>query len=393
MLAALAGLTGCERGQAPPAMPPVKVTVAQPQRLMVTNWDQYPGHVEAVEAVEVRARVSGYLESIPFVDGTEVKAGDLLFVIDPKPYQAELDRAVAVRRQAETHLELARNDQRRAELLGGTSAGKAISEEELDSRAKAAREADDALKAAQAAEAAATLNLNYTRITAPVSGRISRRLVTVGNLVQANGTPVLATIVSMAPIYCYFDVQEEAFLLYRRCFQPEPGGKSLLPMPCELKLGSEEAFPHRGQVDFFDNQVDAGTGTLRMRGVFANEDRGLVPGLFATVRVPAGLAAEALVVPDTAIMADQNYKFVYVVSEAGTAATRPIKIGRSHGPLRAVLEGLTPQDRVVTDGMVRLRPGAKVEPQPGAGPATEPRSGKAEASPARPAPTPARPGA
>ncbi|MGA2867264.1 MAG: efflux RND transporter periplasmic adaptor subunit [Verrucomicrobiota bacterium] len=390
MLAALAGLTACERRQAPPAMPPVKVTVAQPQRLMATNWDQYPGHVEAVEAVEVRARVSGYLESIPFVDGTEVKAGDLLFVIDPRPYQAELDRAVAVRRQAETRLELARNDQGRAELLRGT---KAISEEELDSRAKAAREADDALKAAQAAEAAATLNLNYTRITAPVSGRISRRLITVGNLVQANGTPVLATIVSMAPIYCYFDVQEEAFLLYRRCFQPEPGGKQLFPMPCELKLGSEEGFPHRGQVDFFDNQVDAGTGTLRMRGVFANEDRGLVPGLFATVRVPAGPAVEALVVPETAIMADQNYKFVYVVSEAGTADMRPIKIGRSHGPLRAVLEGLTPQDRVVTDGMVRLRSGAKVELLPGAGPATEPRRGKAEASPPRPAPTPARSGA
>ncbi len=341
-------------------MPPVKVTVARPQQMTVTNWDRYPGHVEAVEAVEVRARVMGYLESIPFVDGAEVKAGDLLFGIDPKPYQAELDRATAMRQQAETHLALARDDMARAETLRGT---KAISDEELDSRAKAAHEAEDALTASRAAETAAKLNLDYTRVTAPIAGRVSRRLVTTGNLVQANGTPVLATIVTMSPIYCYFDVEEGAFLQYRRCFQTGQGETASFSMPCELKLGNEEGFPHRGRVDYSDNQVNAKTGTIRLRAVFGNEDRALVPGLFATVQVPAGPPVESLMVPDIAVMADQNYKYVYVVSPEGTADMRTVTLGPAHGPLRAVLEGLTPQDRLVVNGLVMVRRGAKLELQ------------------------------
>jgi RND family efflux transporter MFP subunit len=370
-LAVLAGLTACERSHTTTPMPPLKVTVARPQQMTLTNWDAYPGHIEAVEAVEVCARVTGYLESIHFVDGTEVKAGDLLFVIDPTPYQAELDRTMAVRRQAETHLELARNDLARAEKLRGTTA---ISEEELDMRAKAAHEAEDALKGSRAAEEVAKVNLNYTRITAAVGGQMSRRLITPGNLVQANGTPVLATLVTVAPIYCYFDVQEEAFLQYRLCFQAEPGAKSSLSMPCELKLANEEGFPHRGRVDYVDNQVNAKTGTIRLRAVFANEDRALVPGMFATVRVPAGPPVQALVVPDTAVMADQSYKFVYVVSPEGTADVRPIKIGRSHGPLRMVLEGLTPQDRLVVNGLVMVRRGAKLDVKEEGAPTAEPKT-------------------
>jgi RND family efflux transporter MFP subunit len=370
-LAVLAGLTACQRSHTTPSLPPTKVTVARPQQMTLTNWDAYPGHIEAVEAVEVRARVTGYLDSIHFVDGTEVKAGDLLFVIDPTPYQAELDRAMAMRRQAETHLELTRNDLARAEKLRGTTA---ISEEELDMRAKAVHEAEDALKGSRAAEEAAKLNLNYTRITAAVGGQISRRLVTPGNLVQANGTPMLATLVTVAPIYCYFDVQEEAFLQYRLCFQAGPSDKSSLSMPCELNLANEEGFPHRGRVDYVDNQVNPKTGTIRLRAVFANEDRALVPGMFATVRVPAGPPVQALMVPDTAVMADQNYKFVYVVSPEGTADVRPIKIGRAHGPLRAVLEGLTPQDRLVINGLVMVRRGAKLEAKEEGAPAVETRA-------------------
>jgi len=365
-LAALAGLTACQRNHTTTSLPPVKVTVSWPQQMTLTNWDPYPGHIEAVEAVEVRARVTGYLDSIHFVDGTEVKAGDLLFVIDPTPYQAELDRTMAMRRQAETHLELTRNDLARAEKLRGT---KAISEEELDMRAKAAHEAEDALQGSRAAEETAKLNWNYTRITAAVGGQIGRRLATTGNLVQANGTPVLATIVSLAPIYCYFDVQEEAFLQYRLCFPAKQDDKSSLSMPCELKLGNEEGFPHRGRVDYVDNQVNPRTGTIRLRAVFANEDRSLVPGMFATVRVPAGPPVESLVVPDTAVMADQNYKFVYVVSTNGTADARPIKIGRSQGRLQTVLEGLTPQDRLVIDGLVMVRRGAKLDVQEDSAPA------------------------
>ncbi|MGO8677106.1 MAG: efflux RND transporter periplasmic adaptor subunit [Limisphaerales bacterium] len=355
-LAALAGLTACQKGQPPMAMPPIKVTVTHPQQMTVTNWDLYPGHVDAVEAVEVRARVTGYLESIHFVDGAEVKAGDLLFVIDPTPYQANLDRAMAMRRQAETHLELARNDLARAEKLRGTTA---ISEEELDARAKAAHEAEDALKASRAAEEMAKVDLNFTRITAPVAGQLSRRLVTPGNLVQANGMPLLATLVSVAPIYCYFDVQEEVFLQYRSCFQA--AGKSGLSMPCELKLGNEEGFPHRGRVDYVDNAVDPKTGTIRLRAVFANEDRALVPGMFATVRVPAGPAVPALLVPEVAVLANQNYKFVYVAKADGTAEERQVKVGRTHGPLRAVVEGLTPEDRLIINGLMMVRRGAKLD--------------------------------
>jgi RND family efflux transporter MFP subunit len=338
-----------------------------------------------VEAVDICARVTGYLESIPFVDGAEVKAGDLLFVIEPTPYKVELDRAMAMKRQAETHLELARNDLARAETLRGT---KAISDEELDSRAKAVREAEDALKASQAAEKTAQVSLGYTRITAPVSGRIGRRLITTGNLVQANGTPVLATIVSMAPIYSYFDVQEEAFLEYRRYFQTRQGEKLSFSMPCELRLGNEEGFPHQGRVDYSDNQVNAKTGTIRLRAVLANEDRALMPGMFATVRVPAGPPVEALMVPDTAVLADQNFKYVFVVSPEGTAVMRPIKIGRAQGPLRTVLEGLTPQDLVVVNGLVMVRTGSKLATQEGGAP-----GGKTEPPPTRSAQTPARPGA
>src|SRR5512141_1911077 len=199
----------------PAAPPPPKVTVQAPQVATVTNWDEYPGHLEAVEMVEIRPRVAGYIESIHFQDGAEVKEGDLLFVIDPRPYQAELDRAKAQREQTETRLDLAKNDLKRVEGLRGT---KAISEEEYDSRSKAVREAEAALVGAKAAESAMQINVDYTQIRAPISGRIGRRLVTPGNFVQVQGggaASVLATIVRMDPMYCYFDVDERAFLDYR----------------------------------------------------------------------------------------------------------------------------------------------------------------------------------
>jgi RND family efflux transporter MFP subunit len=375
----LAVLTACEPPKQPAPPPPPRVTVAHPRLMTETNWDEYPGHVEAVEEVQVRSRVSGYIDSIHFQDGAEVKAGDLLFVIDPKPYQAELERAQANRQQAETHLELTRNDLKRAETLRGTRG--AISEEELDIRAKAARETEDALGSARAAEAAAQLNVDYTRITAPIAGRISRRLITAGNLVQAGGLEPLTTLVSVAPIYCYFDVPEEAFLQYRATAGFDQGGQagSLL---CELKLANESGYVHRGHVDFFDNQVNSKTGTIQMRGVFANEDRALISGIFATARVPAGPAVQALMVPDVAIGADQNYKFVYIVNSTNTVETRTVKIGRADGTLRAVLEGLTPEDRVIVNGLMMARRGALVEPQEAAAAVPEPG--------AAPAPAPAQ---
>lgn len=342
-------------------MPPPKVTVIHPQMMTVTNWDEYPGHIEAVEMVEVRPRVHGQIESIHFQDGAEVKAGDLLFVIDPRPYQADLDRARAERQRAETHLELAKNDLKRAESL---RSAKAISEEEYDGRSKAAREADAALAAARAAEASAKLNLDYTRITAPISGRISRRFVTVGNLVQLQGSggsaTVLTTIVSLDPIYFAFDADEATFLKYRGSAGNGLGQKGG-SLPCELALVSEQDFPHKGHVDFYDNQVNPKTGTIRLRGVFPNPDRSLVPGMSATVRVPAGPPIQSLAVPAIAISSDQGSKLVMVVSKDSVVEPRPIEVDRQHGAMRIVTKGVTPKDRVIVNGLMMARPGAKVQ--------------------------------
>ncbi len=306
---AAAALTACapDNSQSQKAAPTIpKVTVVQPQVTTVTNWDEYPGHLEAVETVEIRPRVSGYLEAIHFQDGAEVKAGDLLFEIDAKPYQAELDRAQAERQSADIRLELAKNDLKRAETL---RASRAISDEEYDSRSKAVRQADSALAAAKASETMAQINLDYTQIKAPISGKIGRRAITPGNLVQLQGNggaaTVLATIVSMNPIYCYFDANESAYLTYRK--SGTATGKSG-SIPCQLVLGSDKSFSATGSVDFFDNQVEEQTGTIRMRAVFANEDHTLVPGLFANVRVPAGPPQGVLLIPEEVINSDQGRK-------------------------------------------------------------------------------------
>jgi len=353
-------LTACSPPK-PVALPTPKVTVKQPQLTTVTNWDEYPGHLEAVEMVEIRPRVTGYIDSIHFQDGAEVKAGDLLFVIDPRPYQAELEQVQARSKQAETHLERLQNDLKRADSLKGT---KAISEEEYDSRSKAVREGEAALAATKANEATARLNLDYTQIKAPVSGKIGRRLLTVGNFVQLQGSggsaSVLATLVSLDPIYAYFDVQEDAFQEYRS------NAKKLAEtnagvLACELALVNEQGFAHRGHLDFFDNQVNPQTGTIRLRAIFENGDRTLVPGMFGNLRVLSGPPQQALVIPDVAVQSDQGYRFVYVANEENKVERRDITIGRAHGPLREVVKGLTPKERVIVNGLMMLRPGAKVE--------------------------------
>lgn len=356
------GLTACFHSQPPPAMPTPKVTTALPQSATITNWDEYPGHVEAVESVEIRPRVSGYIDSIHFQDGAEVKVGDLLFVIDPRPFQAELERARAERQVTETRLDLAKNDLERAETLRGT---RAISVEELDSRNKTFREAQAALTATKAAEAIAQLNLDYTRVTAPIAGRIGRRLVTVGNLVQGGGMvpgTLLAALVSLDPVYCYFDADEAAFLRYRKNGETgEAAGSKPAALECDLALVNETSFPHRGRVDFFDNAVNPQTGTIRMRGAFANADRTLVPGMFATVRVPAGPPVTGLLVPAVAIGSDQGNKFVLIVNATGVVELRPVQVGRQEGALRVVTAGLTVKDQVIVNGLMMARPGGKVE--------------------------------
>ena len=296
------------------------VTVNQPLAKDVVEWDQYQGRLDAVESVEIRARVNGYLESINFKDGDEVKKGDLLFVIDPRPYQAELDRAQADLLQAQTRFELASNDLQRA---GRLLKAKAISEEDADSRAKAERQAAAAIQSSAASVEMAKINMEYTRVTAPVSGRIGRKMITSSATSASMATRanrrMLATIVSMDPIYCYFDVDESAILKYQQLARA--GQQDQLTegkVHCEIELGNETGFPHKGLLDFVDNRLDPSTGTLRVRGIFANPDRVLQSGFFVRARVPGSSKYPALLIPDLAVGTDQSQKFVFTVDDSDT---------------------------------------------------------------------------
>ena len=365
-LAALGWLAAaCNHSQTTPPRPPPAVTANQPAQREVVEWDEYPGRLEAVDMVEVRARVGGYLQSVHFKDGTEVNKGDLLFVIDPRPYQAELDRAAAELKQAESRLELAINELARAERL---LKSKAISEEEADSRSKAKREAEAAIESARASVEVAKLNLEYTHITAPINGRIGRKLITEGNLVngmQGQNT-LLTTIVSLDPIYCYFDADERSILKYQQLAR-EGKQESLRDgrAPCELELANESGFPHKGVLDFVDNRVDATTGTLRVRGVFPNPgpDRILQAGFFARVRVPGSGKSQALLIPDQAVGTDQGQKFVFVVNDQDEVEYRTVRLGPFIDGLRVVREGIQSNDWVVVNGLLSIHTGSKVNPK------------------------------
>jgi multidrug efflux system membrane fusion protein len=354
---------GCQKaGQAPPAPPPAPVTVSQPVARDVVEWDEYQGRMDAVDMVEVRARVTGYLQSVNFKDGVEVKQGDLLFVIDPRPYQMDLDRAGADLQQAQTKFELASNDMARAQRL---LKARAISEEEADARSKAERTSASAIESARAAVELAKLNMEYTRVTAPIGGRIGRKLITEGNLVNGNQgqATLLTTIVSMDPIYCYFDVDERSIVKYQQLAREGKGdnirdGK----MACELQLANETGFPHKGVLDFVDNRVDPATGTMRVRGVFANPDRALQPGFFARVRVPGSAKYSALLIPDLAVGTDQEQKFVYTVNETNAVEYKIVKLGPIIDGLRVVREGVLANDWLVVNGLMSVRPGAMVNP-------------------------------
>jgi membrane fusion protein, multidrug efflux system len=351
--------TACEK-QNPPAMPAPAVTANQPAQHEVVEWDEYPGRLDSVDMVEVRARVSGYLQSVHFKDGAEVKKGDLLFVIDPRQYQAELDRATADLTQAQTRFELASDDLDRAERL---LKSKAISEEEADSRSKSKREAEAAIQSASASVETAKLNLEYTHITSPIDGRIGRKLITEGNLINGNQgqSTLLTTIVSIDPLYCYFDADEQSMLKYQQLARDGKGdnlrdGKVV----CELELANESGFPHKGVLDFVDNRIDPTTGTMRVRGIFPNPapDRVLQPGYFARVRVPGSGKYQGLLVPDLAVGTDQGQKFVYVIN-SDTVEYRTVKLGPLVDGLRVIRDGILSNDWVIVNGLMSIRPGAK----------------------------------
>jgi RND family efflux transporter MFP subunit len=351
--------TACHKSAPPQAgMPTAAVTVSQPAEREVFEWDEYSGRLDAVDSVELRARVSGYLQSVNFKDGADVKKGDLLFVIDPRPYQADLDRALADLAQAQSRLDLASNELARAQRL---IESKTISVEEADTRVKNKTEADAALQSARAGVETAKLNLEYTHITAPIAGRTSRRLMTEGNLINSSQSPVLTTIVSLDPIYCYFDADERSVLKYQQLAREGKrdnirDGKVI----CELELANETGYPHKGTLDFVDNRIDPATGTLKVRAIFPNAERILQPGFFARVRVPGTGKYPALLIPDQAVGTDQDKKSVMVVTEENKAEYRVVKLGPMIDGLRVVREGLKPKEWVIVNGLMMVRQGAPV---------------------------------
>jgi len=358
---ALSGCTSKATTNATP--PPAQVTVAAALERNVTEWDEFTGRLEAVESVEIRPRVTGYIENVAFAEGSIVRKGDLLFVIDPRPYRAALDKAEAELTRATARAELARTDVTRSEKL---LAIRAVSQEEYDQRVNAARESRANVEAARAAVETARLDLGFTRVTAPIAGRVSKAAVTAGNLVTGgSGTaPLLTTIVSIDPIYVAFEGDEQVYLKYAELARRgERSSSRDKANPVQMGLANEDGYPHTGSMVFVDNQVDPRTGTIRARASFDNKDGFFTPGLFARVKLLGHNSYKAVLVDDRAIGTDQSQKFVYVVDANNTVAYRTVKIGRLNDGLRVVQEGLAPGETVVVNGLQRIRPGAVVAPE------------------------------
>ena len=358
-LSAAVVLSGCKKAESAP--PPPQVTVAPAITRVVADQSEFTGHFEAVNSVEVRPRVGGFVERVAFTEGATVRQGDILFTIDQRPYQAEVARAEAVLEQARTRKQLADMELERAQRLVSTQA---ISREELDARTSGRAESDAAIKAADAALRMARLNLEWTVVRAPISGRVSRAEITVGNLVQA-GPPaptLLTTIVSLDPIYVYFDSDEQAYLKYMHV-NGAPNGSQPLGEPVYVGLASETGFPHQGKLDFIDNRVDRSAGTIRARAVLPNKSLVFAPGLFARVRLVGGEPRPVTLIQDQSIGTDQDRKFVLVLKDDNTVEYRPITLGRLVDGLRAVESGVKPGERIVINGMMRVRPGMKVVAQ------------------------------
>ena len=358
------GLAGCEKpAQAPAASAPA-VTVANPTKRTVTDWDEFTGRFDAIEQVQVRARVTGFVMSVDFKDGAIVKTGDLLYVIDPRQYEAAAEQARGQLADAKAKVDLAERELARAETLVKTSA---VSESVVDQRRQTLSAAQAATMQAEGALKRALLDVEYTRVVAPIDGRVSRHLVTVGNLVQGSesGATLLTSIVSLDPIHVYFDMDESIYIKNSRLwFEGKRPSSRDTANPVQVILSGETKPSHEGFVDFLDNRLDIGTGTLRGRGLVKNQDLSILPGQFARVRVLGSAPYEALLLPDTAIATDQSRKIVFVVKADNTVEARPVVLGPLDDGLRFIREGLKPVDQVVIDGLQRVRIGAKVTPHP-----------------------------
>jgi multidrug efflux system membrane fusion protein len=339
------------------------VKIAQPLSQQVTEWDEYTGRIEAVNSVDVRARVSGYLEKVNFKAGDKVHKGDLLFLIDPKPFTAQLNYAEAELDRAISRRELAKNDLSRSERL---FRAKAISEEEHDARSKGLREAVAAVQSAEANVYTARLNLEFTNVRAPIDGRVGRELITEGNVVNGGGgdATLLTFIVSTDPVYVYVAADERSVLKYRR--QAQKDGRGSLGderTPAELAVADEADFSHQGYLDYISPREDAATGTLTLRGVFANPDELLSPGFFARMRVRGSAPYPAILLPDRAIGADQAQRFVWVVNQQNQVEYRKVGLGAHIGQSRVITEGLRPDEWAVIEGIQKLKPGLTVNPE------------------------------
>jgi len=346
-------LQACTRAAAQPASaPPPKISVAEVVSRDVVEWDEFTGRLESVNSVAIRPRVSGFVSAIRFDEGSMVKKGDILFEIDARPFQAEVDRLRAELARTHATVERAKSELERANKL---SSEDAMSSEERDRRVAFAKESAAQVTAVEAALRAAELNLEFTRVTSPINGRVGRAIVTVGNLVSSGPgeATLLTTVVSLDPIYASFEADEHTFQHYTA----RANG-----LPVRMALADDEAFRHEGQLDFLDNQINPATGTIRGRTVFRNRDLSLTPGSFVRLRLPGTASYRALLIQDRAIGTDLDKRYVYVVGADGTIEYRSVQLGPIIDGLRVVRGGLKPSDLIVINGLQRVRPGAHIEP-------------------------------
>jgi multidrug efflux system membrane fusion protein len=358
-------LSGCgDKPPQPAAAAPLPVTVAQPTKRTVTDWDEFTGRFEAIEEVQVRARVGGFVTNVEFRDGAFVNTGDLLYVIDSRPFEAVAEQADGQLSDARAKAELAKRELDRALTLNQTQA---VSDSIVDQRRQALQAAKAAQMQAEGLLKAAQLNIEFSHVVAPIGGRVSRHLVSVGNLVQGSdsggGSTLLTSIVSLDPIHIYFDMDEATYQKNNRLyFEGKRPSSRENPNPVQVTLTGETKPSHDGKVDFLDNRLDVSTGTLRGRAVIPNKDYSILPGQFGRVRLIGSSPYEALLLPDTAIATDQSRKIVFVVKDDDTVEAKPVILGPLDEGLRVIREGLKPEDRVIVEGLQRARVGAKVSP-------------------------------
>lgn len=358
---AAALMSSCSK-PAPQAPPAPEVTVAQSISKRIQDWDDFTGRLEAIETVEVRPRVSGYIDRVVFTEGKLVKRGDLLFEIDPRPYRADYDKAAAELGRTQTAQALSTTELARVQKLKDSGA---VSQEELDERRASLAQAEANVAGAKAALDAAALNLGFTKVTSPIDGRVGRAEVTRGNLVTGGSTggTLLTTLVSIDPVYLYFDADEQAYLHYQEMARAgtRPSSREVAN-PVQIGLANEDGWPHTGRMDFVDNQLNPATGTIRARAIVDNKDGRFTPGLFARVRLLGSGEYDAVLIEDRAVGTDQGQKFVFIVNGENKVEYRPVKLGRISDGLRIVRDGLKPGETVIVNGLQRVRPGVTVNP-------------------------------